>query len=344
MHLVRRACLIAMNKNRFTLKTKQTSDDKKLFQRAILLGGLTVAAAAGYKFARAVDEQFIHLPKAVAGELLSFSSTTAGSLAYYVDQQQSGQPLLLLHSINAAASSFEMKPLFEYFGGRRPVYSLELPGFGFAERSAHRAYVPELYAQSIVEMISSQIGAQVDVVALSLSSEFAARAALNRPDLFRSLTLISPTGFSGQMREFPGEWLYRFFSLPLLSQALFALLTRQDVIRYYLQQSFVGEVPASFIKYAYAASHQPGARYAPLYFLSTQMFTPDALTSLYDRLTLPVTVLYDQDPNVSFAALPDFVAERPNWQAIRVQPSLGLPHWEQLDEVVSILDQVLAQT
>ncbi|MCB8978193.1 MAG: alpha/beta hydrolase [Ardenticatenaceae bacterium] len=271
---------------------------------------------------------------------MHFESDVAGELFYYVDKRRSGRPLLLLHSINAAPSSMEIRPLFDHYRQERPVYSLELPGFGFSERSGNRPYLPELYTQAIIEMVSTQIGTAVDAIALSLTSEFVARAAMQRPDLFNSLTLISPTGFQmGQAeKSYPGDKLYRFFSLPILSEALYALLTTRPIIRYYSDQSFVGEAADAFVDYAYATSHQPGARFAPVYFLSTQLFTFDILPTVYAKLNTPTLVLYDDDPNVTFENLPGFVASQTNWHAERLAPSRGLPHWEMLGQVTAVLD------
>ncbi len=41
--------------------------------------------------------------------------TDAGNLFCYADTSAPGRPLLLIHSVNAAASSVEMRPLFERF-------------------------------------------------------------------------------------------------------------------------------------------------------------------------------------------------------------------------------------
>lgn len=310
-----------------------------------LVGGLALAVAAGgylyYKLNNLATEP---LPKALEADLMSFESDVAGELFYYVDKRRSGRPLLLLHSINAAPSSMEIRPLFDHYRQERPVYSLDLPGFGFSERSGERPYLPELYTQAIIEMVSTQIGTAVDVVALSLTSEFVARAALQRPDLFHSLTLVSPTGFQeGQAeKSYPGPALYRFFSLPILSQGVYTLLTKRPVIRYYSNQSFKREAADEFVDYAYATSHQHGARHAPLYFLSTQLFTFDILPSVYANLTMPVLVLFDEDPNVTFENLSGFVASRANWKAERVAPSCGLPHWEVLGETTAVLDRFWA--
>ena len=72
-----------------------------------------------------------------------------------------------------------MKPLFDMYRNTRPVYALELPGYGFSDR-ADRNYTPELFAGAIGEFLE-QVGKPADVVALSLSSEFVARAALTLP-------------------------------------------------------------------------------------------------------------------------------------------------------------------
>ena len=52
------------------------------------------------------------LPAAVTGELRRVAFA-AGDLNVYVEGQ--GAPLLLIHSINAAASAAEVRPLHEHF-------------------------------------------------------------------------------------------------------------------------------------------------------------------------------------------------------------------------------------
>src|SRR3954471_24952414 len=45
-----------------------------------------------------------------------------------------GPPLVLVHGIHAAASSFEMRNVFEPLSQRHTVYALDLLGFGKSER------------------------------------------------------------------------------------------------------------------------------------------------------------------------------------------------------------------
>ena len=163
------------------------------------------------------------LPPALAGEHRQLDGR-AGRLGYYV--AGNGPPMLLVHSINAAGSAYEVKPIFEHAVAHRRVWACDLPGFGSSDRSDRR-YDPALYVAAVHDMLDAIAtetgGAPVDGLAVSLGSEFLARAATERPGQIRTLALVTPTGFSrgyedlhaspGTTREIPG--LYRFFTVPL---------------------------------------------------------------------------------------------------------------------------------
>lgn len=309
-------------------------------------GTFAVAAAgAGIAYSRIMVDHSVPLPPALAAERREFVSPRAGRISYYVDASPLGRPLVFVHSINAAPSAFEMKPLFDHFHAQRPTYALDLPGFGFSDRSA-RPYSAELFVNALVDFLDSEVGEAADVVALSLSAEFAAGAALQRPDLVASLVLISPTGFSPPSAAFnalAGQstlsgLVHTGLTLPVLSQSLYDLVTSRKSIDYYVGKAFAGEASVAFADYAYLTSHQPGARHAPLYFLSGRLFTPDALTRLYAQVDAPTLIIYDEDPNVSFDRLPELLALDSRFQAERITPTMGLPHWEKLSETVDTLN------
>jgi len=102
--------------------------------------------------------------------------------------------------------------------------------------------------------------------------------------------------------------------------------------------NFSGPVDEGLVEYAYETSHQPGARYAPLSFVSGQLFTPLIRPQVYERLQQPGLILYDEDPNIRFDALPEHLQHYSNWQAARITGTRGLPHWEKLAETVAQLD------
>lgn len=260
-------------------------------------------------------------------------------LSYYADTSASGRPLVLLHSINAAGSAYEMGPLFDAYRAERPVYALDLPGFGFSARE-QRDYTPELYMNAILDFMRQVVGEQADVISLSLSGEFLGFAAQAEPEHFNTLVMISPTGFAlrenrtrSQQASYDEDRTsraYRVLSNPLWGQALFDLLGTKPVIRYFYKMSFAGEVPEEMVEYAHLTTHQPGAHHAPLAFVSGKLFTSDIKERVYQTLKLPVLVTYNDDEFVRFDTLPQMVEQYPNWRARRIPNTKGLPHFEKL--------------
>jgi len=311
-----------------------------------VLASVPLAIAGGWiTYSRFGIDHQVPLPPAIEADRATLYSTEVGLLNFYT-AKTTGRPLLLIHSVNAAASAYEMRPIFDHYRAYRSVYALDLPGFGFSERT-DRARTPEGFAHAIVELIETQIGEPVDAVALSLGGEFAARAAQQRPELFHSLALISPSGFNAPgegrstqqaVQQGRSESAYRVLANPLWGQALYDLIATRRSIEFFLKQSFVGAVPVEMIDYAYATAHQPGAHYAPLRFVSGLLFTRNVRETVYAQVTMPVLVAYDRDAFVSFDALPDFTAAHTNWEAVRIESTLGLPQFEALPKLTAALD------
>lgn len=254
-------------------------------------------------------------------------------MALYRSDRAEGTPVLLVHSVNAAASSYEMRPLYTRLEAERPVWALDLPGFGESDRG-ERPYTPRMMGLAIGKALE-RIDHPAHVVALSLGCEFAARAAIDRPDLVKSLGFLSPTGFGEPRRLSPAlTGLLRF---PLWSQAVYDGIASRASIRYFLNQSFAGPVDEMMLDYAYRSAHQPGGRYAPIEFLVGGLFTPTAVETLYSQVKAPTCVLYDKDAFTGFDRLPEFLAGRDGWTATRIENTNGLPHWDKPTETLSTL-------
>jgi pimeloyl-ACP methyl ester carboxylesterase len=294
------------------------------------------------------------LPPAVPGEQHVFNGRL-GRLNYYV-AGTGNPPLLLIHSVNAAASSYEMRPIFERLREQRRVYSLDLPGFGFSDRS-DRPYTPRLYTDAVLEMVKmiqqehDSAGMPIDVMALSLGGEFVVRAITEEPEHFRTLALISPTAFYGNERRYgPTEstlanpTLYKTFTVPLWSRPFFDLLNTRPVQKWFLSKSFGSEatVDAGLAEYDYLTAHQPGAQHAPFAFVSGMLFSGD-IDHLYDSLTLPVWVAHGNRGDFGAFSAQRATERGEHWHVQGFETG-ALPHFEQpeifIDHYQTFLNQV----
>jgi pimeloyl-ACP methyl ester carboxylesterase len=287
------------------------------------------------------------LPAAVSGERFEFQSR-AGRLSAYV--AGAGPPLVLVHSVNAAASAAEVWSLHEHYRATRTVFSLDLPGYGFSDRG-DRPYTPRLMTDALhalVEQVRGRCGEQpIDALALSLSCEFLARAAVEAPGSFRSLALVSPTGFRGGQRRrratgstLQMPWLLAALRGPGWGQALFRNLTRPGVIRYFLERTWGSKaIDEALWRYCVLTTRQPGAEHAPLHFLAGSMFSGDIHT-VYEAVPQRVWMSHGVRGDFTDYRGAALVEDRPGWR-FSVFPTGALPQFEVAEQFHAAYDGFL---
>lgn len=285
------------------------------------------------------------LPHVLSGQRCEIHHPRVGLLSYYVDgpDRESGvpsgptPPLLLVHSINAAASAHEVKPLFDAFKKVRRTYALDLPGFGHSERS-DRTYDQGLMVTAIealvAEIRSKEQCREIDALAVSLASEFLAKVALRRPDEIRSLALVSPTGFARDTAtggppeadcRRPG--VLRVLDLPLLGKALFRLLTSRPSIRFFLQRTWGSkQIDEDMFRASCRVCRADGAHRAPFHFIAGYLFSAD-IPSVFQALEQPVWLAHGvRGAFADFSRVAHF-ADEPNWRITTFQTG-AMPHFE----------------
>ena len=272
----------------------------------------------------------------------------AGALSMRTSGQ--GAPMLLIHSVNAAPSTAEVAPLHRHYEHHRTVFSLDLPGFGASDRT-DRDYTPRVMVDAIhvaVAEIQRRCGAvPIDALALSLSSEFLARAAVEHPSDYRSLAFVSPTGFNGtRPRRGPVEsslalpWLLRMLRGPGWGRILFKGLTRPGVIRFFLQKTWGSrQIDNDLWAHAVRTSSIDGAEHAPLHFISGYLFSND-IDNIYDQLRLPIWMTHGTRGDFTDYRKKSRLSTHANWR-VSVFSTGALPHFEMLERFCEEYDRFL---
>lgn len=236
-----------------------------------------------------------------------------------------GAPVLLVHSINAAASAYEVRHPFADLQADYTTHALDLPGFGLSDRPPRLYRAPD-YIEVVMQMLS-QIGQPTILLASSLAATFAVAAAARLPHLVRALVLVAPTGIS-QLSQPPTpvqSAVYDLLRGPV-GDAVYAGLSSAPVIRYYLEQQtyadparLTQEVMANF----QATTKFPGAKYAPICFV-TGMLNYD-IRREFARLTQPILLVWGRQLKISPVRYADeFLAANPAAQLV-VQEQSALP-------------------
>ena len=300
------------------------------------------------------------LPPALAGQrqliggpgprLCGYLSLPAQATA--VGDPHHGHPLLLVHSVNAAASAAEVRPIFEVFGASRPVLALELPGFGSSERGPQH-YTPALMQDSILRALEhlrrSGLHRPADVLGVLLSAEFVTQAALAQPEAVRSVALVSPTGLEsddleryelGRTKDKP--LLRRLLQRGPLAEPLYRFLTRESTMRKFLERTWGSKnIDEGLLAYKLLSAPQPGARFAPLDFVAGALFTR-GVAHLYAWLHQPVWLAHGTRGEFAKFDGISRLGPPPRWRVDTFDTD-AMPHFERPGEFAQRYEAFLQQ-
>ncbi len=211
-------------------------------------------------------------------------------IAHY--QMGTGRPILLVHSINAAASAFEMRGPFRGLSSEYTVHACDLLGYGNSDRPARR-YRDTDYIDQIGVMLE-QIAEPSRLIASSLGAAYAVAAAERWPERVRALILVCPTGMR-QLNQPPGRLARACYALlrGRLGQAIFERLTSRSGSAFFLRSQAYYDAAAisqETLDSFYTTCRRPGAYHAPICFITT-MLNCDIRTS-FPRLRQPILLVW----------------------------------------------------
>lgn len=171
----------------------------------------------------------------------------------------SGKPLLLIHDLDAAASSYEYHRVIPALSKKFTVYTIDLLGCGLSEKPC-LTYTNYLYVQLISDFIKSVIGHRTDVIASGASGSFVIMACNNSPDLFNRLMLIDPDSIN-TCCQLPGSYsrhYKRFLDFPITGTLIYHIAYSKASLKEIFTKQYFSNPEAiteSMIDTYYEAAH-----------------------------------------------------------------------------------------
>jgi pimeloyl-ACP methyl ester carboxylesterase len=263
---------------------------------------------------------------------------------FYKVAEGEGTPVVLVHGVDAAASSYEMKEVFAGLQGKRNLYALDLLGFGLSDRPA-LGYVAADYVDLVDAFLGEVVRQPAVVVARSLSAAYAVSVAARSPERVAALLLICPTGLQ-HLADPPGTGQRAagaLLGLPILGSALFNLLVSRASLRYFLRERTYANpdlVTDDVLDAYYRTSHQPGARHAPAAFVGGTL--NHGIRETYPRLTQPVRIAWGRAAQFTPVSDSNQFIQTRRQSRLKVFDGCGLlPHVERPEEFLAYAEQML---
>ncbi|HVX47609.1 MAG TPA: alpha/beta fold hydrolase, partial [Mycobacteriales bacterium] len=117
-------------------------------------------------------------------------------------------PALYVHGLGGSATNWT--DLAALLAGRLDAEAVDLPGFGASDPAADGDYSPRAHAAVLVKFLEQRGRGPVHLLGNSLGGVVSVLVAADRPDLVRTLTLISPAMPDLRPRRGPAPLLSAF--------------------------------------------------------------------------------------------------------------------------------------
>jgi len=232
--------------------------------------------------------------------------TSLGRMVYYTAEKMpwSGLPtstsenkpnLVFFHGFGGGSSAYEWSKVYPAFAAEYRILAPDLIGWGRSEHPP-RNYKVEDYITTSIEFIEKTCDSPTDVIASSLTGAIAIRAAIARPDLFKSLILTIPSGLSDFGQDYGRSFFAQLVATPILDRLLYSTgIATEGGIRSFLEQRQFADSRRIYqeIVDAYLASAlEPNAEYAALSFVRGDLSFD---LSLYiTQLTTPTAIIWGE--------------------------------------------------
>ncbi len=246
--------------------------------------------------------------------------------------------LVLLHGINASASSHEFREVFDDLSADFHVIAPDLPGFGRSDRPPLRYSAP-LYEDFVGDFVR-----QFDepaVVASSLTGAYTAAAA--REGNVSRLLLLSPT-----TTAMPGErpMLTELVRAPVVGDTVVSLLGSTPSIRYFNADHGYYDpdnITEELVDYQWRTIHQEGARYALASFFGGLLNSDLDLAHEIDALNVPVTLVWGRESEIVPLKDGRELADATGAKLVVFDDSDLQPHVEHAEEFLRVVRAELAE-
>ncbi len=255
--------------------------------------------------------------------------TSLGRMVYYTAEElpwwgtDATEPkelptLVFLHGFGGGSSAYEWSKVYPAFATEYRILAPDLIGWGRSEHP-ERNYQINDYISTIIEFLEKTCTEPTPVVASSLTAAFTIRAAIARPDLFKSLILTTPAGLSDFGEDYTRSFFAQLIKTPVLDRILYSTgVATSGGIRSFLENRQFAQSSRVYqeIVDAYLESaQQPNAEYAALSFVRGDLCFD---LSLYvPQLTTPTAIIWGQKSEFTGPEIGKRLADL-NPQAIRV--------------------------
>lgn len=304
---------------------------------------LTALAAGAIHFTNRFIDMSASMKNLLSTDSGSFYKWKNGSI--YYSKHGSGSPILLIHDLTPASSSFEWSKVIHKLEKKHTVYTIDLLGCGRSDKP-YLTYTNYLYVQLITDFIKNVIKEKTSVVATGSSCSFTIMANHMEKDLFKDIICINPESLTS-CNEIPDKitqlrkWL---LESPILGTFVYNIeMSRKNIDAIFRNQYFQRPqlISSKYEDIYFESAHKDGSHGKYLLASIYGNYTNISITHALPKIDKPIHLIGSRGYRNYVEIIDSYVQHNSKFETAYLSNCKRLPQLETPDKLCQLIDAFL---
>ncbi len=262
-----------------------------------------------------------------------------GKIAYTVTG--SGSPLLLLHDLDAASSSYEWSKSIDLLSKDHTVYAIDLLGCGHSDKP-NITYTTYMYTQLLNDFIINIIHKKTSIIATGTTAPIALMTAYNNSYLVDRLIFVNPISVSSALNS-PSRrniFQHHFMNVPVVGTLLYNIcMSRHNIHKAFTADYFDNATVSvqSAVNAYHENAHLSGASSKFLYSSVKGHYTTASIARAISQLDNCIYIISgEKEPNTAHIHA-EYTELNPAIETATIRYTKHLPQLEQPRDFVRLV-------
>ena len=263
----------------------------------------------------------------------------------YYTKTGSGAPLLLIHDLHPASSSYEWSRMMKKLEKTNTVYTIDLLGCGRSDKP-NITYTNYLYVELITNFIKHIIGEKTDVIVSGESCPFVLMACANDETIINKVIMINPPNLV-DLAKIPtkrSKFIKNILYSPILGTFIYNMYVNKKTIAHALCSSYYtqNEISEKDILTYFEAAHKEHTNSKYLFACQKTRYTNANVLHCLNKLNNSISIIVgNSNPENSLAAS-EYQNYLPSIEIAGMAKTKQLPHIEKCDEFIENVEIFLS--
>lgn len=309
--------------------------------------GLTVGMGASVVAATHVVNKLIFTSSVAKNHMDSrhrFSySWKFGNISYI--KKGHGKPLLLIHDLNSASSSYEWTKIIDSLSAKNQVYAIDLLGCGLSDKP-NITYTAYMYTQMISDFIENVIKKKTSVIVSGDSAPLCVMTAYANTALFHKIILINPQNIEDAM-QIPtkrSNLLQKIYNMPIFGTLMYNInMSRREIKNYFINKAFYNSsiIPEHFLEVYHESAHLSGANAKYLFSSINCHYTTVSITRALANMDHSIYIIYGNKEKNILSTINQYVSTNSAIETAAICNTRHLPQVERSHETMKYINLFL---